>query len=76
MRLSFVAQSSFGEAKICYAYVSSKVKEYIFWFEITVNDSLLVKVGERLHHLSGVDFGAIVTEPLLFTKVSEQLSTV
>ena len=56
--------------------MSSKVKENIFWFEITINDSLLVKVGQRLHHLGGVNFGAIVTESLLFAKVGEQLTTV
>ena len=53
-----------------------RVKEYIFWFEISVNDSLIVQAAQRVNYLGSVDLCPLFAKLLIFPQVSEKFSTV
>ena len=52
------------------------VQKYILWFEISVYYILIMKCFYSTNDLSCIQFGSLFVELLLFTQVSEELSTV
>lgn len=42
--------------------VSLRIQKQVFWFEISVNNALVVEVGERLYNTARVEPGGGVIE--------------
>ena len=53
-----------------------RVKEYIFWFEVSVNNSLIVQAAQRVNYLSSVDLCPLFAKLLVFPQVSEKFSSI
>ena len=53
-----------------------RVKEYIFWFEVSVNDSLIVQAAQCVNYLGSVDLCPLFAKLLVFPQVGEKFSSV
>ena len=52
----------FAKAKVCDAKVAILVNQYIFWFEVAVENALLMHVFESQYDLSCVELGPVFRE--------------
>ena len=53
-----------------------RVQKYILRFEVTIDDSVLVEMGESKNNLSRIKPSPILREPDLVAQVEEQFSTI
>ena len=53
-----------------------RVKEHIFWFKVSINDSLIVQAAQRVNYLSSVDLCPLFAKLLVFPQVSKKFSSV
>mmetsp|Transcript_46168 Transcript_46168/g.118971 ORF Transcript_46168/g.118971 Transcript_46168/m.118971 type:complete len:309 (-) Transcript_46168:476-1402(-) len=65
-----------NETKICQANVAIEVQEDVLRLEISVHDSLRVKVLEGSNHLSSIEPDLLQGEPSLLLKMSKQITSV
>ena len=64
------------KTKISDSNMALRVKEHIFWFEVSVNDSLIMQAAQRVNYLSSVDLCSLFAKLLVFPQVSEKFSSV
>lgn len=67
--------STFGETKICNLDMTIMVNQEIFWFKISINDILLMKVHQAIHDFNEIEPGVFLTHSLDGFEVVEKLST-
>lgn len=70
-----VGHSLFDEAKVCEMDMAEDVEHKVLWFEITIDDAVLVEVLDRQEHLGSVEAGLIFVKLIDVGHVVEELST-
>ena len=68
---TLLRQTEVGDLDVAFV-----VKKHVFWFQVPVDDAVLMQAAESLHELGCIEHGTSLRELLVLAQVVEQLASV
>lgn len=76
MSLFVSSKALFAQPKISYSNMALSVKEDIFRFQISINNSCSVKAADSIDNFSSIYLSSLFVESLFFPQICEKFTTV
>lgn len=71
----FLLSFDLCEAKVSEHYIPVRIYQYVFWFEISVNNLRVVQVTQGDRNLCGIELGLVLTETFCLHEMLQKFST-